>query len=461
MVAYHSSLFLIAFAITFSIIFLPILSLTEDDHLNGIGFSLEMIHRDSPASPLYNQSESRWQRVSNALQRSHHRMVSHFSRRNSALRAPSPVAESHLIYIGGEYLVNISIGTPPKTFIGIVDTGGDLTWTQCKPCMDCFKQNPPLFDPSSSSTYKPLSCLSKECHLLNEASCSDANFCYYNYTYGDMSYTTGNLSLDTVTLASSTTGKPISIPNTIFGCGHHNGGIFSGIESGIVGLGSGAVSLLSRIGYAVGGKSFSYCLVPTTYEQSDSDPILGAKQGQREISSTIYFGDKVSGHDVVSTPLLSNGSETYYYLELQGISVGADNFKLDADNSQSFKGNIIIDSGTTSTFLPTKLYQSFESAIRKAVHLEVTKDPTGILQLCYKTKSEIEDPIVTFHFNGADVKLKPVNVFVRVREDIVCLSFSPTNDVAIYGNVAQMNFLVGYDLDNKTLSFKSTDQCTW
>lgn len=146
--------------------------------------------------------------------------------------------------------------------------------------------------------------------------------------------------------------------------------------------------------------------------------------------------------------------------KMMTISVGDDYLKLEVSGRQSFKGNMIIDSGTTITALPTKPYESFKSAIRKAIHLEVTKDPTGILQLCYKTKPEIDAPIVTVHFRGADVKLKSVNNFVRVREDVVCLAFSPTNDVGIYGNVAQMNFLVGFDLQERTLSFKATDCST-
>ncbi|TQE09014.1 hypothetical protein C1H46_005397 [Malus baccata] len=382
------------FTIAFAIIFLPFLSLTEDDdHHHGIGFSLELIHRDSPSSPLYNPAESHWQRVSNALQRSHHRVTNHFSRKGSGLRATSAIAEARLIY----------------------------------------------------------------CHLLIEGTCSNDKFCYYNYTYGDNSYTSGNLSVDTVTLASRTAGKAaVSIPNTIFGCGHHNGGIFSGTETGIVGLGSGAVSLISQIGNVVGRKSFSYCLVPS-YELQFHSNLHSKQSSQSEIPSKMYFGGKVSGRDVVSTPFLSNGSQTYYYLELQGISIGDDYLKLEVSSRQSFKGNMIIDSGTTITTLPTKLYESFETAIRKAIHLEVAKDPTGILRLCYKTKPEIDAPIVTVHFRSADVKLKSVNTFVRVREDVACLAFSPTNDVGIYGNVAQMNFLVGFDLQERALSFKATN----
>ncbi|CAN6703763.1 unnamed protein product [Malus baccata var. baccata] len=236
----------------------------DDDHHHGIGFSLELIHRDSPSSPLYNPAESHWQRLSNALQRSHHRVTNHFGRKGSGLRAT----------IFGEHID--------------WDTAQNFD-------RHCGHRQPSYVD----------------------------------------------------AVQAVTAGKAaVSIPNTIFGCGHDNGGIFGGTET---------------------------------------------------------------------------------------------------------------DSGTTITTLPTKLYQSFETAIRKAIHLEVTKDPTGILQLCYKTRPEIDAPIVTVHFRGADVKLKSVNTFVRVREDVVCLAFSPTNDVGIYGNVAQMNFLVGFDLQERTLSFKATD----
>ncbi|KAF5951251.1 hypothetical protein HYC85_009195 [Camellia sinensis] len=70
--------------------------------------------------------------------------------------------------------------------------------------------------------------------------------------------------------------------------------------------------------------------------------------------------------------------------------------------------------------------------------------------------NNITIPIITAHFTGADVKLNPMNTFIRTSDNIVCLAFAPAN-IAIYGNVAQMNFLVGYDLSKKTVSFKHTD----
>ena len=63
------------------------------------------------------------------------------------------------------------------------------------------------------------------------------------------------------------------------------------------------------------------------------------------------------------------------------------------------------------------------------------------------------------HFTGADVRLSPLNAFVKVSEDMVCMSMIPTTEVAIYGNFAQMDFLVGYDLETRTVSFQRMD-CT-
>lgn len=214
------------------------------------------------------------------------------------------------------------------------------------------------------------------------------------------------------------------------------------------------MSFISQIGYLVGGKYFSYCLVPTisSFERNS-------------ISSKIYFGrlNNLSGPEVVTTPLLSHGdTHSLYFLELQGISVGAKNIPVDSDDdhTQTFKGNIVIDSGTLLTFLPEELYGRFETAIREALYDQVVKqDPAGNLGLCFLTY-DLHGPAVTFHFNGADVKLKPTNIFIKVDEETVCLAFAPTSSVGfdenlgVYGNWAQIE---RYDLENMSVSFQSTD----
>jgi hypothetical protein len=60
--------------------------------------------------------------------------------------------------------------------------------------------------------------------------------------------------------------------------------------------------------------------------------------------------------------------------------------------------------------------------------------------------------------------LHPISTFVRIADDVVCFAFTSTNptdkdDIPIFGNLAQQNLLVGYDLKQKTVSFKPMD-CT-
>ncbi|CAA0809463.1 Eukaryotic aspartyl protease family protein [Striga hermonthica] len=49
-----------------------------------------------------------------------------------------------------------TIGAPPIPKSFIFDPGSDLTWTKCTPCINCFKQDFPLFDPKKSKTYLKL-----------------------------------------------------------------------------------------------------------------------------------------------------------------------------------------------------------------------------------------------------------------------------------------------------------------
>ncbi|XP_021735133.1 aspartic proteinase CDR1-like [Chenopodium quinoa] len=406
-----------------------------------LGFTVDLIHRDSILSPLHNSTKTHWELLNDALRRSTTR-ASHFEVLASRAMVQSPVIPAK-----GEYLMNISLGSPPITMLGIADTGSDLTWTQCKPCVQCYKQRLPIFDPKKSSSFKPIPCGSPRCYTdLATRTCNSNSDCSYYYSYGDQSYTNGVLASETVTFGSHTP----SFPEVLVGCGHENGGTFTELGSGIIGLGGGAFSLVTQIKPTIGGK-FSYCLVPFF---------------KTDLVGKISFGPEalVSGSGVVSTPLVTKDPSTFYYLTLESIAVGNVNFEYKTSVSSMTKnskyteeGNIIIDSGTTLTLLPEEFYQDIEAELRKNIKAESVEDPEGVMSLCYKSDEDMDVPVVKVRFAGAELELKPSNTFVRVQEDMVCFAMIPASEVAIFGNLAQMDFLVGFDLEEGKVSFKAAN----
>ncbi|XP_028805733.1 aspartic proteinase CDR1-like [Neltuma alba] len=412
---------------------------------NG-GFTVELIHRDSPKSPLSTPKTTPFQHVHEAIRRSLPR-ANHFFPAEAHDQSVNDAVESQVVSVRGEYVMSYSVGTPPFEIFGIADTGSDLIWTQCKPCEGCYNQTAPLFDPKNSRTFQKIPCSSPKCSsAVGQTTCDDSNVCKYNARYADSSASNGDIAIETLTLGS-TSGRHVAFPKTVFGCGFNNKGTFNEKTSGIVGLGGGSVSLVSQIGSSIDGK-FSYCLVPLSSEKN---------------SSKLSFGQNavVSGPGTVSTPIVDGQTSTFYLLTLEGISVGDKRFEFPSSGGDD-EGNIIIDSGTTLTLLPPDLYSNLESEVASQMNLERVRIPEDLLNLCYRLPSSdnsFEAPTITVHFKGGDVKLNTFNSFVQVSDDVVCFAFKGYPSGSIFGNIAQMNFLVGYDLKKKTVSFKPTD-CT-
>ncbi|RVW72911.1 Aspartic proteinase CDR1 [Vitis vinifera] len=310
-----------------------------------------------------------------------------FSEASISPNTPEPPVSSN----NGEYLMKISIGTPP-------------------------------FDPQK--------------------------LCDFSYGYGDGSLAQGVIATETLTL-NSNSGQPASIPNIVFGCGHNNSGTFNENEMGLFGTGGRPLSLTSQIMSTLGsGRKFSQCLVPFRTDPS--------------ITSKIIFGPEaeVSGSDVVSTPLVTKDDPTYYFVTLDGISVGDKLFPFSSSSPMATKGNVFIDAGTPPTLLPRDFYNRLVQGVKEAIPMEPVQDPDLQPQLCYRSATLIDGPILTAHFDGADVQLKPLNTFISPKEGVYCFAMQPIDgDTGIFGNFVQMNFLIGFDLDGKKVSFKAVD-CT-
>ncbi|WOH00537.1 hypothetical protein DCAR_0519903 [Daucus carota subsp. sativus] len=388
------------------------------------------------------QNYSKLQLLQHALARSKARV----ERLSMMATMQSPVFSGQ-----GEFLMNISIGTPPKPFSAILDTGSDLIWTQCSPCTKCFDQPTPVFDPKNSSSYSAIPCSSQLCKDMNIFRCD--NGCKYLYTYGDQSSSQGYMAMETFTFLDSTNSKPMSVPNIGFGCGVNNQGSGFGQGSGLVGLGRGPLSLISQLGF----KKFSYCLT-SIGDNKTSSLLLG---------SLADFNYSTSSSYAKWTPLIQSSYQpTFYYLDLQGISVGetllpiSDSlFKLREDGS----GGMIIDSGTTISYIQEDAFEMLKKEFSSQMMLRVTKSDSGGLDLCFDLPtndiSEIKVPKLKFHFKGVDLELPVENYMIAdINMGLVCLGMAASNSMSILGNVQQQNFLVLHDLETESLSFVPT-QC--
>nr|GMC52181.1 aspartic proteinase CDR1-like [Ipomoea batatas] len=397
------------------------------------GFRVELIHPNSFSNPSRNPSNNQFHWIRQAYNNTRSRAASIQSR----IGGDSAKFKTDMTSDGGAYVMKYSIGTPPFETYGIVDTGSDVTWTQCEPCIECLWQSLPVFDPKHIKSYKTASCDSDACALVGSSvgACSDQNVCQYNLTYGDSSKSVGDVAIDTLTIGDG------SFKNVVFGCGHQNSGTFLGNASGIVGLGNSDISIVKQLDKDVRGK-FAYCL-----------------SSQPDSKSHISFGTDaiVNGPDAVSTPFsISPDQPTFYYLSLESMSVGDQSFPF--KQSFSSNGNIIIDSGTTLTILPSDVFDSLKSELTKQISATPIDDPQGSFDLCYST-NKIKVPKIVAHFSGGDIELSPRGSFLEVEEGISCFTIIPDQHLGIFifGNLSEVDHLVGYDLEAQTVTFKPAD----
>ncbi|WOK96185.1 aspartic proteinase nepenthesin-2-like [Canna indica] len=423
------------------LLILAVILMARDACSSLSGLRVELTHVDSHGN------YSKFQLLQRAALRSSHR-VARLTAATAAMKDAASNSSSTVqapIHAGnGEFLMDLAIGTPSLAFSAILDTGSDLIWTQCKPCAECFSQPTAVFDPTTSSTYAKLPCLSTLCQSLPIFKCGMSD-CEYLYTYGDSSSTQGVLASETFTFGSST--DPASVAGVAFGCGDTNqGGGFSQ-ASGIVGLGRGPLSLISQLNL---GK-FSYCL--TSLDESKKSPLL--------FGSLADLSAGAGASAVKSIPLLKNPTQpSFYYLSLEGITVGGTRLQIPSSAfalQEDGTGGLIIDSGTSITYLEVAGYRQLKKAFLSQVQLPVADGSDVGLDVCFSTpagSSGVEVPKLTFHFDGADMELPAENYMIMdTSSGLMCLTILGSRGLSILGNFQQQNFQILYDLKNEGMSF--------
>ncbi|XBI25744.1 hypothetical protein VPH35_050610 [Triticum aestivum] len=324
-----------------------------------------------------------------------------------------------------EYLMELAIGTPPVPF--------------CQPCKLCFPQDTPVYDPTASSSFSPLTCSSNACLPVWSRGCAPSSLCGYRYAYGDGSHSAGVLGTETLTFGSGPGQVPAGFAGAVaFGCGRDNGGDWYN-STGLVGFGRGSLSLVAQLGF---GK-FSYCL--TDFFNTS----LGSHVSFGSLAELAHGG----GTAVQSTPL--------------GISLGDallpipnQTFELRADGT----GGMIVDSGTIFTVLVESAFGVVANHVAEVLD-QPALNTRSLDSPCFPAPAGVRQlpamPDMVLHFaGGADMRLHGGNYMSFNEEDSsFCLNIVGTTSPSssVLGNFQQQNIQMLFDITVGKLSFVPTD----
>ncbi|CAD6341188.1 unnamed protein product [Miscanthus lutarioriparius] len=357
---------------------------------------------------------------------------------------------SGLVQGSGEYFTKIGVGTPATPALMVLDTGSDVVWLQCAPCRRCYDQSGPVFDPRRSSSYGAVDCAAPLCRRLDSGGCDlRRRACLYQVAYGDGSVTAGDFATETLTFAGGA-----RVARVALGCGHDNEGLFVA-AAGLLGLGRGSLSFPDP---DLAPLRPELLLLP---RRPHVLVLVQRRVGLLLLHRHLRPGSVASAS---FTPMVRNPRmETFYYVQLVGISVGGarvpgvaeSDLRLDPSTG---RGGVIVDSGTSVTRLARPSYSALRDAFRAAAAGSASPRRVLLFDTCYDLggRKVVKVPTVSMHFaGGAEASLPPENYLIPVdSRGTFCFAFAGTDGgVSIIGNIQQQGFRVVFDGDGQRVGF--------
>lgn len=371
--------------------------------------------------------------------------------------------------LSGLYWVEVTIGTPPRSFMLAADTASDLTWINCNYGRTLRMENKPkmlkkktkrVFRADLSSTFKPLPCSHGMCklglaHMNSDDNCpTPLSPCRYTYSYLGGNVVEGFFGYDTIT-APLTFGSNTTLPNVTIGCTESTIKPLEG--DGVLGLGFGDYSFTETVvAYKFAGK-FSYCLMN--------------HRSHASVLSYLTFGadNQTIRRSMKYTELVMRESPNNFYgVKVVGISIGGSLLNIPSQVWDIKRGaGVILDSGSTNTWLALPAYKAVMAELTKALSKYKSVVLGGIpFEFCFKATgfNESSVPRLAFHFADGGRFQPPVRNYVlnayATDESVKCLGFVPADgEQSIIGNQMQQNVLWELDILRGTVGF-APSSCT-
>nr|XP_012567767.1 aspartic proteinase-like protein 2 isoform X2 [Cicer arietinum] len=356
----------------------------------------------------------------------------------------------------GMYTTIVKLGSPPRDFTVMIDTGSDLLWVSCSSCDNCpqssglgFKLN--FFDMVGSSTAASILCSDRLCPIGVQGAVvrcpPPTKQCGYTYGYVDNSTTSGVYVIDEMhydMILGQSSHSGVNTSGTVFFGTHQDGGLTetSRAIDEIFGFGPGPLSVVSQLS-ARGTipRAFSHCL-----------------KGDGNGGGILVLGAVVEP-SIVYSPLVP--SQQHYYLKLESVAVNGLPLSINPDAFASTKyadRGTTIDSGTALAYLVQAVYDPLIAAINTIVS---QYSSPFILEgnPCYPDSTSVDIfPSVSFNFaGGASMDVKPTQYLVH--NDLTdaamwCIGFQKAEiGLQILGDLVLKDKIIVYDLDNQRIGW--------
>ncbi|XP_039778119.1 aspartic proteinase Asp1-like [Panicum virgatum] len=349
------------------------------------------------------------------------------------------------VYPTGHFYVTMNIGEPAKPYFLDIDTGSNLTWLECNavekgPCLTCNKVPHPLYRPTRN---KLVPCADPLCDTLHHdlgttKNCRDAvHQCDYEIAYLDGSTSLGVLLRDKFSLPTGS--APKNSPTIAFGCGydqvHDPKNAAKVAVDGILGLGRGSVDLVSQLKRqgAISKNVIGHC--------------LSTKGG-----GYLFMGEEnVPSSQVTWVPIAPRTPGPNHY------SPGQATLYLDTKSIGTKSMQVVLDSGSTYTYLPGDLHTQLVSTLKASLSKSLKEVPDPALPLCWKgprpfksvddLKKEFK-PLVSLKFGGGvTMAIPPENYLVITEHGNACFGILAIQGLDMYliGDITMQDQLMIYD----------------
>lgn len=378
----------------------------------------------------------------------------------------------------GYYYANIALGDPsPRTFQVIVDTGSTLTYVPCATCAKCGTHTGGArFDP----TGKWLKCQEKQCRAAGgPAVCSGgrgaaANRCTYSRTYAEGSGVSGDLVRDKMYFGGDIAPSTNGTLDVVFGCTNAESGTIHDQEAdGLIGLGNNQfASIPNQLADTHGlPRVFSLC--------------FGSFEGGGALSFGRLPATPRTPPLAYTDMRVNDAHPAYYVVSTTAMKIGDVAVATAGDLAVGY--GTVMDSGTTFTYVPTRVFHATAAALDAAVTTNAPSekrlakvpgpDPSYPDDVCFQREGATETaPIVAmtnlgeyyppltiaFDGEGASLVLPPSNyLFVHgKRPGAFCLGIMDNKSQGtLIGGISVRNVLVEYDktVGGGRIGFAATD----